>query len=410
MGQLLLPHHLIAQEESILGNFQFFIKQLGLPCYGLTHIKWTEHLLHQGIFSLEEMTLIFPSGQLVDIPGNAIISPYDLNKEEKREVTLYVHLMQTTKQEEQRIELVEGEAKITFSINQLLLSTKKEVEFSKAVFKLAHFNKNPENKWTLSEDYIPPLLNLKPKLFLNEKIYKLQAILKQTQKKLEYELEQPEFIASQRFEAKLRLVEIAKTQRLLLNLDKQITLHPYYLYEQLSQLLDVLYINERECECIVYDHDNLAPLLNKLIQQIEQVLKHTSKDFVCLKFEKKESFYMIDSLPLSLSQASEIYFVLQKSASNVDLSLKGLKLTSPLRLPHIRQFALQGIPINLIKKSPLLNAGFSKESEVYVLEREQEWRHALSEGKLICFNQDQSAHFQAFLYWKDVYGTIKQIS
>jgi type VI secretion system protein ImpJ len=91
LGQPLLPVHLIAQEESLLANLNFYIN-LGIPYFGIGNLKWDDKLLSQGVVSISKLTVIFPTGELVDIPDNGTINSYDLNLSGVNQITLYLHL------------------------------------------------------------------------------------------------------------------------------------------------------------------------------------------------------------------------------------------------------------------------------------------------------------------------------
>ena len=65
MGQTLLPEHLLAQEDSLLANTVLRFRAQGLPSYGLGKLLVNETLLGEGIFSIQEMTLVMASGLLI---------------------------------------------------------------------------------------------------------------------------------------------------------------------------------------------------------------------------------------------------------------------------------------------------------------------------------------------------------
>lgn len=79
LGQPLLPMHLVAQEDSLIANLNFYIQNLGIPYFGIGNLKWDDKLLSQGVVSISKLTVIFPNGDLVDVPDNGVINTYDLN-------------------------------------------------------------------------------------------------------------------------------------------------------------------------------------------------------------------------------------------------------------------------------------------------------------------------------------------
>ena len=358
-------------------------------------------ILLDGLLSIHELTLLFSSGQLVDLPGNATLSPLDLNREGLSDLPIYLHLMEESEEEEGVAS--DGQSKIQFTLSKLLLSPQREINGSKAHLKIAQCEKSPERKWTIDPEYIPPLLNLSSAFFA-ERMSKISWLLASVQRRLSEELAQPEFFPTERLEARLQLLVISKIQRLLHNAKGSLNLHPYRLYEELHELLDCVRTHE-EGPSPLYDHENLGPLFTSLISQVERYLIAERKGFSSIRFEKKEGLYTIDTLPPTLSNAHEIYFVIQKPAISTALSLKGLKLTSRGRLGHIRQFALPGIPLIPIKKPSFFNTGFSEESEVFTIDQAGEWREALSEGNLVLFSTEPTSNFNLFLHWRGEHGT-----
>ena len=79
MGQVLLPEHILALEESVLAEGRIRQRALaGAPMVGLNRLYLHEDLLARGILSLEGLLAIFPSGELVSLPGNVQVEPLDL--------------------------------------------------------------------------------------------------------------------------------------------------------------------------------------------------------------------------------------------------------------------------------------------------------------------------------------------
>jgi type VI secretion system protein ImpJ len=93
MGQTLLPEHLLAQEDSLLANAVLRFRMQGLPSYGLGKLIVNETLLGEGILSIQEMTLVMASGLLLNVPGNATVSPFNLNLPGTIKVSVYLHIL-----------------------------------------------------------------------------------------------------------------------------------------------------------------------------------------------------------------------------------------------------------------------------------------------------------------------------
>jgi predicted component of type VI protein secretion system len=74
-------------------------------------------------------------------------------------------------------------------------------------------------------------------------------------------------------------------------------------------------------------------------------------------------------------------------------------LASYTRLGNVYRFALTGIPLLRLDTAPF-NNNFSKYASIYKLEKDLEWDHALSEGRVAFSVHDTKDELQAFLYWR----------
>lgn len=401
VGQPLLPRHLVAQEDSLIAyNFLFF-KHLGLPFHGIGRLKWDDTLLLQGIISISHLTVVFASGQMVDIPGNGMISTLDLNKIDKIRVSIYLHLLPHCNEEEDYFESGIEHEKITFSVKQLMLSDDSNAPSIKAALKLGEFEKDLENRWKLCPDYIPPLLTCSPNPFLSRILIELKTKLEQFQNSLEITSSTTEDYEGHTLETKLCLLELSKIRRLLLNIEMQVPSHPYFLYVTFNEYLDaiaVLYKNKNSLKLMPYQHEKLGPLFNKLMEalNLDRIRDHSISH---VAFEKRERCYVSEKLPQELHDAKEIYLILQKVESIGNPNVEGVKLSAYSRLMNIVIFGVQGIPLIRLERAPF-NHNFSKRANIYSIEKGIEWGHALKEERLAFEHKDNAGDLQAFLYWR----------
>lgn len=401
MGQPLLPLHLVAQEDSLLAHLDFYVRSQGLPFYGIGPLTWDDTLLFQGVLSISKMTVIFPSGEIIDVPENGKISIFDLNKTAKTQVTLYLHLLKEASDQEVYLDEQEEE-KLTYSLNQLILSPESHLLTTKTCFKFAEFEKDIEGRWSCSEQYAPPLYTLNDHPFLSNKLFQIRTMLEGFQKELEQEASTGKLFEQKTIETKLSLIQVAKLRRFLLNLERNILTHPFHLYEQISQFLDTLafiYIDQAEISVIPYQHEKLAPLFSKLIDSLVRYLKPKSEQLASLQFEKRENCYVSDRLPRELDEFSEIYFIVQPVDSKHRIKTEGLKLSSYSRLNNIYRFALSGIPLLRLDAAPF-NNNFSKNAVIHRIEKDLEWNYAISEGRLAFSLHEIDEDLQAYLYWR----------
>src|SRR4051794_20959759 len=92
MGQALLPEHFYAQEESLRAESALRFSLLSTPSWGLGHLEWDKFLLPTGVLSIREISLIFESGVVLDIPGNASPRVLDLVGAGQSRVPIFVQL------------------------------------------------------------------------------------------------------------------------------------------------------------------------------------------------------------------------------------------------------------------------------------------------------------------------------
>lgn len=402
IGQPLLPIHLITQENSILAHLGFYVENLGLPYWGIGNLKWDDSLIPQGVVSISKMTVIFPTGEVVAVPENGTISSFDLNTPGINQVTLYLHLLKDLSQQEAFGDSLEEEEKLTYFIHNLLLSNEPHLYEGKVSIKLGEFEKDVENRWKLCEHYSPPLFTLCHHPFLTTKLSTIRSILETFQKELELESTTGKIFEQRTLNTKLCLREIARFKQYLLNMDRNIMAHPYYLYDQLTQFLNTLgliYLDLGDLNLLPYQHEKLAQLFSKLIEQLIYYLKPKSERLTSITFEKRQNCYVSEKLPRDLNEAREIYFVTQFVDPKVKFPIEGLKLAAYSRLYNVRRFALTGVVLLRLESAPF-NNNFSKYAHVFRLEKDSEWDHALAEEKLAFSVEGDCPDMQGFLYWR----------
>lgn len=401
VGQPLLPRHLVSQEDSLLAHNSLYFKFVGLPFYGIACLKWDDTLLSQGIVSIHKLTVVFPSGLVVDVPGNSNINSLDLNKLGKTKLSVYLHLLSSVTEEEEYLDSGSEYDKIVFSVHQLELSVESNSHNVKAVMKLGDFEKDLENRWSLSEEYIPPLLTLDQTPFLSKILLELKTRLEQFQTSLELESTTGQSFEGHTLETKLCLLEIARFRRLILNIDQQTSSHPYFLYLAFSDYLDtiaIMYNDKTSFKLHPYQHEKLAPLFAKLMDSLK-IDDVGDQNISRLGFEKRDHCYVSEKIPRELQDAKEVYLILQKVEMSGNPNIEGIKLAAYSRLMNTIIFGVQGISLIRLERAPF-NHSFSKRANIYSVERDIEWSHALKEGRLAFNYKDEIKDLQAFLYWR----------
>ena len=402
IGQPLLPVHLVAQEESLLSHLGFYIKTQGLPYYGVGQLIWDSPLLQQGVVSISKLTVVFLSGEVIDVPENGQISIFDLNKTAKNHVSLYLHLLKDGADFEMPIDQTDEEEKVIYQMNQLVLSSETHLNSTKACLKLAEFEKNIENRWQLVESFAPPLISIQDHPFLQTKLVRLRTVLDGFQKELEQESGTGKLFEQRTLETKFSLVEVSKLRRFLLNVERNVVTHPYFLYEHLSDFLDTLaffYVMNPDLTVIPYQHEKLALLFGKLIELLIQYIKPKSEETKYLSFERRDNCYVSDKLPQELQHVNELFLIIQPLDLDSKMSLDGLRVASYSRLANVVRFALSGIALVRLESAPF-NNNFSKFAAIFRIEKDWEWGNGVNEGRIAFTAHEENQGLQAFLSWR----------
>jgi type VI secretion system protein ImpJ len=402
LGQPLLPMHLVAQEDSLIANLNFYIQSLGIPYFGIGNLKWDDKLLSQGVVSISKLTVIFPNGDLVDVPDNGTINTYDLNLSGTNQLTLYLHLLKDSSQQNVFADFGDEEEKISYSIHNLIITNEPHLHAGKVSLKLVEFEKDVENRWKLCENYSPPFFTILNHPFLTSRLSSIRTIIESYQKELELESSSGKIFEQRTLNSKLCLLEVVSLRQFLLNMDKNIITHPYYLYEKLTHFLNTLammFLDLTDFSIIPYQHDKLALLFSKLVELLIQYLKPKTEKLSSIKFEKKQNCYVSERMPQDLYETNEIYLVTQYTDPKLKSAIEGLRMAAHSRLFNVHRFSLTGIVLLRLESAPF-NNNFSRHAQVYKIQKDSEWEHALSEGK-VAFSVDNDYHeIQGYIYWR----------
>ena len=159
LGQALLPEHFYSQEYSLREESQLRWAMRTVPSWGIGSLQWDNFQLLEGTLSLQELTVILPSGALVDIPGNARPASFNLNATGLSEVKLYLHLDSDFDVARTAVgpDPDEGVERV---VQKIILSIKPHLDTAVHSLELAHFAKTPDGQWQLNSDYLPPLMRV----------------------------------------------------------------------------------------------------------------------------------------------------------------------------------------------------------------------------------------------------------
>lgn len=403
MGQTLLPEHLVALEESLIADSILRLSALGLPTYGIVRLKWNETMAAEGVFSVQAMTLIMPTGMLLDVRGNAVINPLNLNVPGKVSVSAYCHVLQEPLDEEEARDAaaVGSDQDIPKILRRLVLSSEQTHPDALETMKIAEFEKSLDGVWKHSGNYIPPLLQIGTSPFLRAEMEDLQNLLEVFSRKVTQEIAVSYLSGASIFNAKECLKSIFSVQRFIANCFSQVHLHPYHAYEVLKRLYtDVCFYRDAIPEYIAepYDHDRLAICFQRILEPLKQQILLFERKTPYLPFECQSGVYRL-TLPAELREAAEVFFLVQKSHVGAKAALDALKMASLSRLPVIHQLALLGVPLNKIDRPPFQHR-FGPEVEFFRVVEGEEWDLVLRELAVAFYDSPQFADLKFYLYWR----------
>jgi type VI secretion system protein ImpJ len=284
-------------------------------------------------------------------------------------------------------------------MHRMALSSEQDYPNAVETLKLAEFTKSPEGAWQLSQDYVPPLLQMGTSPFLRNEIDALSEALGLFQYNLY--MDAVSYLSGDSLSSvKQCLKSVFRTQRLLANLVSQVHLHPFFLCEELLTLYtEVCFYRNTTPENITsaYNHDQLAflhtiiDLINKQMQMVRSLPPY-------LPFELSDNIYKV-KLPDEIRQATAVYLLAQKDRVISRLSLDDLKLASLSRLPVVHKMALQGIPFKRVEH-PSFQHSFGAEIEFYLMREGEEWDHALNEKMVAFYNRPELKDTAFYIFWR----------
>lgn len=398
MGQTLLPDHFIIQEEAMAEDTIARFRHLGLPDYGVAKLEWNETLIREGIFSIQSISAVMSTGVLVEVPGNAEIAPFNLNIPGMIDVPVYIHVLGEPEPEAK--EDFEEEEAVPRKIWRLVLSSEQTYPNAHQTMKIAEFKKDPDENWELSKTFVPPLLQVGVSPFFKHDLDDLSQILEIFLYKLTREIADSYLSGESLSGSKNCLKSIYRIQRFLSNMNYQIRVHPYWLYEALKNFYtEVCFYRNVLPEHILdpYDHDGLAECFKKIVEPLRQQLKTGQAKSPYLPFELADGVFRV-TLPPEIGEAKEIYFLIQKVHANQTVSIKDLKIAGFSRISMVHKLALQGVPLVRIERPPFQHS-FGPEVDFFMISEGEEWDYVLRD-RTLAFYDPKNEGMNYYAYWR----------
>jgi type VI secretion system protein ImpJ len=404
MGQALLPEHFYAQEESLRAESALRFSLLSTPSWGLGHLEWDKFLLPTGVLSIREISLIFESGVVLDIPGNASPRVLDLVGAGQSRVPIFVQLQSDFVKVQSGPEIVQtrpgepGEEGIQRVLQKVSLSVSQAA--AEHSFKLAEVQSGADGVWEFCEDYVPPLLRAAPGLLFDAQLRRMEDVVNLLGQSLKQELQDNHLSGETHVLAKQAVRSMFNFKATLLDLKHGIAPHPYDLFCALRSLYVDLCVlrNVQELEAIEepYDHRELAACFGRVLVPLERFLARGRPEVPYSEFSRKEGLLFCD-IDKNIKRAKDAFLLVQKPSLNTKLDLSRVKLASPSRLHVVHERSLTGVAFTRSERPPFAQS-LSSTVEIYSLGRGQEWDFVVAEGRLVLFDGPALDGCRLYLY------------
>lgn len=400
MGQTLLPDHFIVQEAALTADTIARCRMNGLPDYGVAKLEWNESLIQEGVFSIQNLSLILPTGLLLKLPGNSVVSPFNLNIPGTVDVPIYLHVLNKEGRAADGDDAEEEESAVPRSVHQLALSSEQTYPDAFQTMKIAAFLKDAEGAWRLSDKFIPPMIQVGYSPFLKPELDELRQMLEIFLYKLTQDIADSYLSGESLSSSKQCMKSIYRIQRFLVNVDHLVHVHPYYLYEELKLFYtEVCFFRNTLPENVTlpYEHDRLADCFRKIFEPLRQQMKMGGARAPYLPFELQDGVFRV-SLPPEIREADEVYFLIQKAHASQTVSLKNLKVAGFSRISMVHKLALQGVPMTPIDRPPFQHS-FGPEVDFFLIKEGEEWDYALRDMTL-SFYDPGTEGMNYYIYWR----------
>ena len=401
MGQPLLPEHFEAQEQALRDEFLVHLSQLGLPRQGLARLRWDPSQLAAGVVRIQDLTLVLPSGCLIDIPGNC--EPLSFDLETVGEATVSLRLA--------RLEDVEDgsaqrrpDGSVHRRVQRARLVGRATSAPGAELFPVGSFRKDVEGAWSLDPSYIPPCLGVRETPFFAAIVGRLQRWMELFHETLRSELRDNFLAGNLVLSAQQAMRSVFRLQGWLADLKQDLDPHPYALFDEMRRFyVDVCIYRELRPAAaeVPYDHLALAECFAQMTAALDPLLapggQHASQASY-IGFEREDGM-LLAQLPREVGRSRQVFVLAQRSAADQVIDLSKHKLASPKRLPIVHQRALRGIRIYRVDNPPF-HHDFSSDVTFFGLDLEDEWDYAVGERSVALYDRPSLKGFRLFVYWR----------
>lgn len=402
LGQTVLPEHLDALQARTDALVELRARMTGLPCYGVAQVIWSEQLLGEGVLGISALIAVLPDGEIVSVPGSAVLSQLSLTETGTTRAPVYVHLLDETQSAEGNRAYDSDPRVVERLLVRARLAISERLDGSRGALKLAEFEKNVDGSWRLSADFIPPLLQVGTTPYLAEALQDLETRLSNLEPQLSAQL-QDTFLRPERLQGIRKcLAEMSKVQSLLSDLKHRVGLHPHTLFMALRGLhfeLCAFHEVQPNLPSLPYRHEELGRCFRDLLRTLQQHLKPVFLRSTHLRFQKANGLFSLSPLPEEAKQAQEVYLLVQRATLHERIPMDEIKLSCTSRLALVHRLVLRGVPFRAVERPPFQHT-FGPEVDFYQLQLGEEWNHVLRENSIALYVHPVLEGANVFLFWR----------
>jgi type VI secretion system protein ImpJ len=420
LGQALLPEHFERQELGLSRELELRLSQLAPSVWGVAQLAWDDDALARGTVQLTRLTAILPHGDVVDLPGNARATPFELSAADAHIVGLYVHLLAEPAYEKDDDRARDLEA-VELVVQRLELSTAAGHPGAIDSLQLAELEQGPDGVWAARPGYVPPLVALAASpAFFTRTTLRLRKLLGGWQNLLLGDLESQVLSVAK----SLRAHECLRRSRLLgwfvtqidpgapkrttgpAHADSVMSIHPFELFRRVIELyLDVhayqaAAADEPGLANQVYDHRDIGGSFEPLLAEIESRIRLPHGRAPYAPFVR-EGRIASCALPELLDDV-RLYWLVRRGDGVDGDALRAVKLAATSRLETVHRHALRGVAIKPLASVPFRH-DFDPDVRFYEIAMTgEEWDFALRERRLGYVAEGSIATCEAYLFWRAV--------
>ena len=418
MGQALLPAHLTAQErfqlsDSALRNFA----QGSAPQYGVSQLVWDEALLRNGSVCIERFQLVLPShNRVVNYPGNSHVASTPLSLVELKQPAAYFFVLEALDSgkepsqlasqpgydvEHRHYKLVFGATR-HFPTEMEHLLAEYDIEYQGC---LGIFKRDVQGFWDVTDQHIPPLLQVGNSPYLRVALNKLRAQLQHYSENLQSSYSNEPLPLKQYVNVSNCARSVQSTLFLLANLSclnsepGEVNPHPYDLYEHLYRLHLDLSLHQEIWpggDVLPYRHQQLHSVFRDILGKISPLLSGESTHDRSSQFVLKEGI-LATPLPKQADKTDRLYFIVKLNERPALQASDLPRISCLTRLDRMYEYSLNGLRLSAVEEAEL-SFSFGSNTQCFQIEKDQELAFLFAENSVAFYDHPNLHGREYFIY------------